>query len=63
MKHADNRTGHQFAVPPTKITCKEELEEMLEEAITELDAGKGVSGDVVFKDLSQRAAARRRARG
>lgn len=42
---------------------KEELEEMLEMAIKELDAGKGVPGDVALKDLRQRAAARRRTRG
>ena len=42
---------------------KEELEEMLEVGIKELDAGKGIPGDVAVKDLRQRAAARRRARG
>lgn len=42
---------------------KEELEEMLEVAIKELDAGKGIPGDVALKDLRQRAAARRRTRG
>lgn len=42
---------------------KDELEEMLEMAIKELDAGRGVSGDVALKDLRQRAAARRRNRG
>jgi antitoxin ParD1/3/4 len=42
---------------------KEELEEMLEVGIKELDAGKGIPGDVALKSLRQRAAARRRARG
>ena len=42
---------------------REELEEMLEIGIKELDAGKGIPGDVALKDLRQRAAARRRARG
>jgi antitoxin ParD1/3/4 len=42
---------------------KEELEEMLEAGIQQLDAGKGIPGDVALKDLRQRAAARRRARG
>jgi antitoxin ParD1/3/4 len=42
---------------------KEELEEMLEIGIKELDAGRGIPGDVALKDLRQRAAARRRARG
>jgi antitoxin ParD1/3/4 len=42
---------------------KEELEEMLEVGVKELDAGKGIPGDVALKDLRQRAAARRRARG
>lgn len=42
---------------------KEELEEMLEVGIKELDAGKGIPGDVAVKDLRQRAATRRRARG
>jgi antitoxin ParD1/3/4 len=42
---------------------KEELEEMLEVGIKELDAGKGIPGDVAMKELRQRAAARRRARG
>lgn len=42
---------------------KEELEEMLEVGINELDAGKGIPGDVALKDLRQRAAARRRTRG
>lgn len=40
----------------------EELEEMLEVGIKELDAGKGIPGDVALKDLRQRAATRRRAR-
>jgi hypothetical protein len=39
------------------------LEEMLEAGIKELDAGKGIPGDVALKSLRQRAAARRRARG
>jgi antitoxin ParD1/3/4 len=42
---------------------KEELEEMLEVGIRQLDAGKGIPGDVALKNLRQRAAARRRARG
>lgn len=42
---------------------KEELEEMLEVGIKQLNAGKGIPGDVALKDLRQRAAARRRARG
>ena len=42
---------------------KEELEEMLELGIKELDAGKGIPGEVALKDLRQRAAAPRRARG
>lgn len=42
---------------------QEELEEMLEVGVKELDAGKGIPGDVAVKDLRQRAAARRRARG
>lgn len=41
----------------------EELEEMLEVGIKELDAGKGIPGDVALKDLRERAADRRRARG
>ena len=41
----------------------EELEEMLEAGIEELDAGKGIPGGAALKDLRQRAAARRRARG
>ena len=42
---------------------KEELQEMLEVGIRQLDAGKGITGDVALKGLRQRAAARRRARG
>jgi antitoxin ParD1/3/4 len=42
---------------------KEELEEMLEVGIRQLDAGKGIPGDVARKNLRQRAAARRRSRG
>jgi antitoxin ParD1/3/4 len=42
---------------------KEELEKMLEVGIEQLNAGKGIPGDVALKDLRQRAAARRRARG
>ncbi len=38
---------------------KEELEEMLEVGIKQLNAGKGIPGDVALKDLRQRAAARR----
>lgn len=41
----------------------EDLEEMLEVGIKELDAGKGVPGDIAVKTLRQRSAARRRARG
>ena len=41
----------------------EELEQMLEVGIKQLDAGKGVHGDLAIKDLRKRAAARRRARG
>ena len=44
--------------PQTKV----ELEEMLEVGIKQLNAGKGIPGDVALKDLRQRAAARR-ARG
>jgi hypothetical protein len=36
---------------------------MLEVGIKELDAGKGVPGDIAVKTLRQRSAARRRARG
>lgn len=42
---------------------KDELEEMLEVGIKQLDAGKGIPGEVALKNLRQRAAARRRARG
>lgn len=41
----------------------EELERMLEAGIKQLDAGKGVLGDLAIKDLRKRAAARRSARG
>jgi antitoxin ParD1/3/4 len=41
----------------------EDLEDMLEVGIKELDAGKGVPGDIAVKTLRQRSAARRRARG
>ena len=42
---------------------REELEEMLDVGIRQLDAGKGIPGDVALKTLRQRAAVRRRARG
>ncbi len=42
---------------------KDELEEMLEVGVKQLDPGKGIPGEVALKNLRQRAAARRRARG
>lgn len=51
------------ALQRISFRTKEELEEMLEVGIHELDSGKGIAGDVALKDLRQRAAARRRARG
>ena len=42
---------------------KAELEELLEAGIAELDAGKGIPGEVALKTLRERAAARRRTRG
>lgn len=42
------------------FSTKEELEELLEVGIKELDAGKGIPGDVALKQLRQRAADRRR---
>ena len=44
------------------FNTKEELEEMLLVGIKELDAGKGIPGDVAINTLRERAAARRRAR-
>jgi antitoxin ParD1/3/4 len=51
------------ALKRVSFSSKEELEEMLEEGIKELDAGKGIPGKVALKKLRERAAARRRARG
>ncbi len=51
------------ALKRLSFRTKEELEEMLEAGITELDAGKGIPGEVAMKSLRQRAATRRRARG
>lgn len=45
------------------FNTKEELEEMLVAGIQELDAGKGIPGEVAIQALRERAAARRRARG
>ena len=42
---------------------KAELEDLLEAGIAELDAGKGIAGEVALKTLRERAAARRRTRG
>jgi antitoxin ParD1/3/4 len=51
------------ALKRVSFSTKEELEEMLEEGIKELDAGKSIPGEVALKSLRERAAARRRARG
>ena len=51
------------ALKGVTYSTKAELEEMLEEGIKDLDAGKGIPGKVALKSLRERAVARRRARG
>jgi len=51
------------ALKRVSFSTKEELHEMLEAGIKELDAGKGIPGNIAIKRLRKRAAARRRARG